>query len=432
MNEVSLSVSEVHSLLNKTLTKSMGTLWVTGELLSVRANGAHLYLELVERKGPGRQVSSLLNLVMLAPQLRTIRHKLHQTPGVELSVGVPIRVRGALNTYEPRGSLSFKVDDIDPTWTLGKLVADKDAVLRKIIAEGLDKKQALQRLVAAPLKVALLTSPGSAAEADFIDELRKSGIGFQVLSIASQVQGEDAPRQLEMGLRRLQALKGWTPDVAAVVRGGGSKNDLAAYDTEVVARAIANAPWPVITGIGHEIDRSVADEVAFAQFKTPTAAAHALVNRVRAYHQELENKVNQVERGLVERLQRIDVNLQRAQARSVHAAGNTLSKKEMMLDAKEEKVLGRSRHLIERAEVKLIHQDRTLQRLGSEAFTQAERFLDQALALVQAASPQRALSRGFSITRFNGKVILDASSVPERATIETELSNGTLTSEVKK
>ena len=157
----------------------MGTLWVTGELLSVRANGAHLYLELVERKGPDRQVSSLLNLVMLAPQLRTIRHKLHQTPGVELSVGVPIRVRGALNTYEPRGSLSFKVDDIDPTWTLGKLVADKDAVLRKIIAEGLYKKQALQRLIPAPLKVALLTSPGSAAEADFIDELRKSGIGFQ-------------------------------------------------------------------------------------------------------------------------------------------------------------------------------------------------------------------------------------------------------------
>ncbi len=129
----------------------------------------------------------------------------------------------------------------------------------------------------APMRLGLVTSIGSAAWHDFCNELERSGFGFDVSAIDARVQGDEAEEMVAAAIRSL-GRRG--VDLIVVIRGGGSRNDLAAFDAEGIARAIATSPIPVFTGIGHEIDRSVADEVAGRAWKTPTACAGAIVDMV--------------------------------------------------------------------------------------------------------------------------------------------------------
>ena len=131
-----------------------------------------------------------------------------------------------------------------------------------------------------PLRVGLVSSAGTAAYRDFAHGLETSGYAFRVALCDVRVQGDAASRRIVWGLRRLARLD---LDVIAVVRGGGARSDLAPFDTEIVARAITEMPVPVITGIGHETDRTIADDVAHTCAKTPTAAAATLDEAVDAY-----------------------------------------------------------------------------------------------------------------------------------------------------
>ncbi|MEZ5260367.1 MAG: exodeoxyribonuclease VII large subunit [Acidimicrobiales bacterium] len=128
---------------------------------------------------------------------------------------------------------------------------------------------------------------GSAAEQDVLHELQRSGFGFEVRTFHAQVQGNQAP---ETVVRALRAAERHRCDVVALVRGGGARTDLAAFDAELIARTVAELGVPVWTGIGHEVDRSVVDEVAHQAFKTPTACATALVERVAAFLDDVERR----------------------------------------------------------------------------------------------------------------------------------------------
>ena len=199
--------------------------------------------------------------------------------GVRMADGTEVRIRGRVTWYDRGGRLQLQMSDIDPAFTLGRLAADRDRLLRTLDGEGLLARQAALPRPLLPLRLGLVTSHGSAAEHDVLDELRRSGIGFSVVTADVRVQGAHAPRSVAWGLRAVAA-RG--VDVVLLVRGGGATTDLAAFDGEVIARAVATLDVPVLTGIGHEIDRSVADEVAHATYKTPTACAQAVVADVRA------------------------------------------------------------------------------------------------------------------------------------------------------
>src|SRR5690606_31861669 len=178
--------------------------------------------------------------------------------------------------------LQLQMSDIDPAFTLGRLAADREMLLRALDAEGLLTRQARLPRPLVPLRLGLVTSAGSAAEHDVLDELRRSGIGFSVVRADVRVQGLHAGRSVAWGLAAVAA-RG--VDAVLLVRGGGATTDLAAFDSEVIARALPGLDVPVLTGIGHDVDRSVADEVAHACYKTPTACAQAVVADVRAVEQ---------------------------------------------------------------------------------------------------------------------------------------------------
>ncbi len=246
----------------------------------------HVYFTLVEEREDGSR--ACIGVMLSARNKPGVNRSLTATGGaVRMTDGTEVRIRGRVDWFAPRGQLQLRMSAIDPAYTLGQLEMARAELLARLEAEGLLRANAARALSELPLRVGLITSRGSAAEADFLHELEQSRFAFRITVVDARVQGAGAPASVRAALRSLGRRD---LDVVAVVRGGGARTDLAAFDTEPLARAIAACPIPVLTGIGHEVDHSIADDVAHTSAKTPTACAALLVERVDAHRRRLEER----------------------------------------------------------------------------------------------------------------------------------------------
>ncbi len=286
------SISELSSLIKDGLdTLFPEKVWVEGQISNFKTSRpGHCYFDLIEPNDePGQPPAAVLNVALWQGKRTQVEKVLADSGNLVLSNDLQVRILASLNFYPPSGRLNLIMDQIDPSFTLGQLAIEREKLLQQLSEEGLLEKNAFLPVTYPPLRIGLVTSIGSAAHADFITEISNSGFGFTVLEYDTRVQGEGAVAEITSGLEILSSYK---PDVVALVRGGGSSADLSIFDSELVARAIAELSCPVFTGIGHEIDRSVADEVAHSAYKTPTACANALISNVQEFVDEL-SKLNQ-------------------------------------------------------------------------------------------------------------------------------------------
>ena len=296
---------------------------------------------------------------------------------------------------------------IDPAYTLGRLAADRERLLRQLAAEGLLARNARLMVPAVPLRIGLITSGGSAAQHDFLHELQQCGIGFTVIAADTRMQGSGA---VEGVVAALAALTAQGVDLVAIVRGGGARTDLAAFDHELLVRAIAGASVPVWTGIGHEIDSSLADEVAHSAFKTPTACAAAIVDRVAGFLVALDQRWAAVAALAHQRLDHADTVLVLRGQRLRHETAAALR----FADERLEEALRRTR------------------RAADQALRAAERSLEAKASLVAALDPIRTLARGWSITRTaSGTLVRDPSDAPAGSSLVTTVASGTIRSQVE-
>jgi exodeoxyribonuclease VII large subunit len=251
-----------------------------------------------------------------------------------------------------------------------------------------------------------VTSGGSAAYHDFVQELEASPYAFRVALSAVRVQGAAADRRVAYALRQLMALE---LDVVVVARGGGSRADLAAFDSEVVARAIATMPVPVLTGIGHEVDRTVADEVAHTVAKTPTAAAGMLIDRVAAF----------------------DHALRAVSHRVVTRAGAACDGARHRVDRLRHRAAARGRAGARDAQRALASRQQAILAAARRGTRDAVRRLDADEVRLRALDPRRVIERGYSITRgADGAVVRSVAVVTTDAVLVTEVADGTITSRV--
>jgi exodeoxyribonuclease VII large subunit len=340
---------------------------------------------------------------------------------------------------------------IDPVFTVGRLAANRDRVLRTLDAEGLLGANARLQLAPVPLRVGLITSRGSAAYHDFVDELLRSPYAWRVGVVDVAVQSAGAAQRIKWALGQLAQHR---VDVVVIARGGGSRADLAPFDTELVARAIAAMDVPVITGVGHEIDRSVADEVSWSACKTPTACAQLLVGRVDAFVGALDHASHQVAARARQRMAVAGRELEHAAHRARRSATAAVAREHTRLD----RAHGRLDELARRRTVDLgAHLDtcaRRLAELGRRAtrdrrtvldvrerelathaqhhLSRAELRLARSEGIVRALDPRRVLERGYSITRdADGRVVRHAADVGVGTQIQTELAEGRVVSRVE-
>jgi exodeoxyribonuclease VII large subunit len=291
--------------------------WVRGEIEGLQQRNGHTYFTLAERGDEGSAAVPVALFANIAYRLRAMlaRHRL------TLRDGLAVRIHGQVDFYAASGRLSLLMDGLDPTFTLGQLAADRDQLLRRLVAEGLLDLNRRRPLPVAPLRIGLVTSRNSAAWHDVLTELQRSGYAFHIVHADVRVQGQGAEAQVAAGIAAVAAPP---VDVVLVVRGGGARSDLATFDDERIARAIAACPVPVLTGLGHEIDRSVADEVAHTAMKTPTACAAFVVTLVQQADQRAEYAwaaiVARSRDRLVRSEERVADAARRAAARTRHAA----------------------------------------------------------------------------------------------------------------
>ena len=254
------TVGELADAINSSMQRSFGDgIWVRGEITGWSDRGSHAYFTLADDALVGERNGAVINVQFFAPARMRLRPML-QKHRLRLADGMKVRVFGYLDYYAPTGRIGLKMTGIDPKYTLGDIAQSRDEIVRRLVADGLLDANGRRPLSPVPLRIGAVTSVGTAAWHDFRHELESSGLGFQLSVVDVRVQGEFASAHVAAAIGTLARLGHL--DAIVVIRGGGAKNELAVFDAEVIARTIAASPVPVLTGLGHEVDRSVADEVA--------------------------------------------------------------------------------------------------------------------------------------------------------------------------
>jgi exodeoxyribonuclease VII large subunit len=443
------TVSQLGREVQEVVRGAWSSVWVVGEIARYRPSASgHHYFDLVE-KGEGDRIVGTLSAVVWRGEWARIRPVLDRA-GERLAEGLAVRCRVTLDFYPPGGRLQAQVREVDPAFTLGDLERRRAETLLALEAAGLIEANRGVGLAELPLALGLVTSEGSAAYHDFLTTLAESGYGFTVLFVHAAMQGAAAEREVASALSLLGAR---AVDAVVLVRGGGSRTDLAAFDSRVVAEAIARCPRPVLTGLGHEIDVSVADRVAHSAFKTPTKAAEFLVARLA----EAEAALGRCRDALL-RSSRLPLGAARerllaAERRAVAARGR-LDRAAARLSGLGAAVARAARQRLRLAGARTGQTARRIARAAPRPAERAERerrVLGWRLAgaargrlgevaarlegrgrLVSGLSPERTLARGFSITRrADGSLVRSPEDAPAGARLRTRLAAGTVSSRVE-
>jgi len=301
-----------------------------------------------------------------------------------------------------------------------------------------------------PLRVALITSGGSAAHADFHEQIAASGYAFEITTLSTRVQGEFAPQEIADMIAHAEQLD---VDVLALARGGGARTDLAAFDTAPVVRAIANSTKPVLCGIGHEIDTSVADMVAHTSLKTPTACAQFLIDRVISFDFALAERSARLtavalvlphdqDKLVNERAallsHRVAQTLQASSQSTASAAGGldrrvarAISRSEQLLSTTQGHVTARSSSALSTAMRRCSQHEVLLTERPTRTLQSKNYRLDLLEAKLSAVDPRQALQRGYSITTTaDGQLVRSAEQLMAGIELVTRLAVGMVTSTI--
>jgi exodeoxyribonuclease VII large subunit len=430
VDEPTLTVTELNLAIRDAVRdKFPRDVWVKGEVQGLTRSGlGHTYFQLVEKAGKGERVLSRIDVALFRDDRPAINAALKDS-GLKLEPDVEVRIRGRVGFWTAGGKLNLVMSGIDPVFTVGGMAANRERLLKTLAGEGLLRANGALAMPMVPLRIGLVTSADTAAYHDFVQQLGGSGFAFRVCLADVRVQGSGAPKRVVWALRQLARPP---VDAIVIVRGGGSRSDLAPFDTEDVARAIAALPVPVVTGIGHEVDRSVADEVAHTAGKTPTACAQILIEHVC----EFVDRVDEVSRG-VAGLARARCALAAREigecARRVRrGAPGALVRELTALEHRRGKVEELGTRGVREAAAILDDRRRVLVAAGTRLTRAAGRHLDGSDACLRALDPRRVLERGYSITRDEqGRVLTTVESLAPDDRVYSELAEGSIASRVE-
>ncbi len=365
----------------------------------------HYYIRLLEKEG--EDIIAEMSAVVWSSDFKRIQRVFGAATDGVLSEGMEVRLKGRLDFHERYG-LKFIVEEIDPTYTIGKLEIQK----RKLIAE-LQNEQLLGLNATLPppsvwQRIAVISSETAAGWADFQSHILENmhAYRFDIQLFPSAMQGQHVEKELLQQLSRIESEKDRF-DAVVIIRGGGAKLDLAAFDNPSLCRAVAKFPLPVLTGIGHEVDNTVLDMVSFIALKTPTAVADFLIERNGQFESDL------IEMGYF---------LNQYVQNRLYTEGGDLSKIDNFLQFQ-------TAFFIKNQVQKLEYCANELPKMVAQLLKFENNQLDNTLKIIDLMGLESTLKRGFSITRKNGKVVSSINDVQKGDEIETQVSDGTILSQ---
>src|SRR5882724_2094521 len=343
---------ELVGALRTAIEQSFGDVWLQGEISNFRpADSGHLYFTI-------KDDAAQLRVVMFRLKAQLLRFRPEN--------GMQVVARGRVSLYEQRGELQLMAEYLEPQGA-GALQVAFEQLKAKLAAEGLfdqDRKKALPLL---PRRIGVVTSSRGAALQDILNILRRRHESVGVLIYPAQVQGVDAAGEVSAGIKFFNRARGKeiAVDVIIIARGGGSLEDLAAFNDEGLARVIAASEVPVISAVGHETDFTIADFVADLRAPTPSAAAEIVIQSKQQLEDQIISLGRRLEHGIRYRLMLDRHKFQElGEHRAVARISDAIRRRQQRLDefsvrlaAAEREVLRRCRRRLELAAIRVRHHD---------------------------------------------------------------------------
>jgi exodeoxyribonuclease VII large subunit len=421
------------------IEREYGDAWVEGEISNFRAqDSGHLYFTL-------KDANAQLSAVMFRSQARLLRFRPEN--------GMQVVVRGRVTIYEERGQLQISAEYIEPKGA-GALQVAFEQLKAKLEAEGLFDSASKKPIPALPVRIGIVTSPQAAALRDILNILRRRHHTANVLIFPAIVQGESAPIEVSTGIVYFN--KARNVDVIIVARGGGSAEDLAAFNHEGLARAVFASEIPVISAIGHETDFTIIDFVADLRAPTPSAAAEMVIRSRQEVEEQLDGLHHRMEKAMRYHLLIARQNLtELAQHGAFPRMMDFIRRRQQRLDDvvnrlahSQRDIFKTQRRRFETLAAAVRHYDarRMLAGIGREldghmaAMTAAARTillqrrskLDQLSGQLEALSPLAILERGYALVfDASGKLVKDAAQLGQGDEISATLARGTFTATIK-
>lgn len=413
------------------MTPALQGAWVVAELSDVRVNGGHCYMELIEKNAAGQTVAKL-RATIWANRFAYIRQKFYASTGRDIMTGMKVMLNGAASHHSLYG-LSFSVNDIDPSYTLGDMERLRREILERLNREGILNLNKEQPMPVAPQRIAVISASGAAGYGDFMHQIESNPDGFVFYThlFNAVMQGERTSESVRAAMDYIeQTIDLW--DCVAIIRGGGATTDLNGFDDYELARAVATFPLPVVVGIGHERDRTVLDEIAHTRCKTPTAVAAFFIDSLRACRDRAAGLVDWIVRYATDRLQGEARRLANCEAMVPALAKSRLESAKTRLDGLSRLTLAMGQSQTQRASQRLDNMVAIMRQASVNALRREDNRLDSLSKLVDVLCPGNTLKRGYSITRVNGSAVNDAAALKPGDIIETTLHSGIVISEIKK
>jgi exodeoxyribonuclease VII large subunit len=432
-------VRELVAQVNDLVEKGFGDVWVEGEISNFRpASSGHIYFTL-------KDADAQLPVVLFRRQALLLRFRPED--------GLHVLVRGRAGVYQQRGQLQLVAETMEPVGA-GSLQLAFEQLKGRLKAEGLFDAERKKPLPMFPRTVGIVTSPTGAVIRDFLNIVSRRHSGLNVLLFPVAVQGESAPAEIEEAIAELNGSH--RADLIVLARGGGSLEDLAAFNSERVARAIASSELPVVSAVGHETDFTIADFVADLRAPTPSAAAELITEAQHTIAERLAEQANRLDRAvrfqiLHARRSLADLPASRAESRIaalLYRLGQRLDDVTLRLDSAITGQLHAAQKRTNDLAATILHHDprRNLahaQRHLADLHTRLEHGFDRlrdasasrlaALdARLHSLSPLAVLDRGYALVRAaDGSLIRSTAQLATGQQLSTRLADGAFLSRVE-
>lgn len=379
-------------------------IWVHCEVAQCSTSRGHLYLELIQKEENSGEIIAQSSAIVWERSLRKLYQKHGRTVLDILSEGTEAHVQVRVSFHERYG-LSLQIEEVDMAYTLGKLALQRRKTLEDLAKLGFLNLQKKKILAPVVQKIAVLSSETAAGWIDFKVHLEQNNYGyrFELDLYPVSVQGNFAAAEMIKQLGKiLSPPQKLAYDAVIIVRGGGSKTDLMAFDDAALCRAIAQMPLPVLVGIGHEIDETVLDAVAHLSLKTPTAVADFLIDHNTHFEADILHLMQQIQHFSQQKFNYNQLLINDLGQKINYLSQNILRQKGQSLASLEMQIP--------------LHVQRILQE-QKQALAFAERLIDN-------SNPERILQRGFTITLQEGKIISSKNDLDLSKKITTRFKDG--------
>ena len=455
MQADTLSLLELNDLI-KGIIKS-GTeksYWIFGEISEIKVNySGHCYLELIQKDKESDQIVARSRATIWSSTFRLLKPYFETTTGQPFMNGLAILVKTSVEFHEVYG-LSLNILDIEPTFTVGELALQKQKVINRLTEEGVIGMNHELELPVLCQKIAVISSETAAGYGDFIDQLTRNAYGYKFYYklFRAVMQGEEAEKSIIRAFDRIYQYESFF-DAVVIIRGGGSQADLSCFNSYWLAYHITQFPIPILTGIGHEQDDSVADLVAHTRLKTPTAVAEFLVDHMAQAELLLHETVNDLientrnclddrRNALLNMVKDIQLSLKdilssmRSELtnfdhlivdrtrKTMHALQLVLHKYKVTVDLS-------ARNQIKKQFKELETVNRQMRRELINAMKRCKHELESMNDRMRILDPVHVLGRGYSITFKDGKVLKDTENILEGDLLDTVLYKGKIQSTIK-